>query len=90
MLEAEPITADEAAKLARRRQLEPSERASLARFRLAERWGLGAADPIPPGKKGKPPPLLLADRDGLADRLRLIFHIYALRRGLIPRLGGGE
>lgn len=71
LLEAEPITADEAAKLARRRQLEPSERASLARFRLAERWGLGAADPIPPGKEGKPPPLLLADRDGLADRLRL-------------------
>jgi hypothetical protein len=71
LLEAEPITADEAAKLARRRQLEPSERASLARFRLAERWGLGAADPIPPGKNGKPPPLLLADRDGLADRLRL-------------------
>jgi hypothetical protein len=60
-----------AADLARRRQLEPSERASLARFRLAERWGLGAADPIAPGKNGKPPPLLLADRDGLADRLRL-------------------
>ena len=71
LLEADPITAAEAAELARRRQLEPSERASLARFRLAERWGLGAADPIPPGKKGKPPPLLLADRDGLADRLRL-------------------
>jgi hypothetical protein len=71
LLEADPITAAEAAKLARRRQLEPSERASLARFRLAERWGLGAADPIPPGKNGKPPPLLLADRDGLADRLRL-------------------
>jgi hypothetical protein len=71
LIEAEPITADEAAKLARRRQLEPSERASLARFRLAERWGLGAADPIEPGKNDKPPPLLLADRDGLADRLRL-------------------
>ena len=27
---------------------------------------------------------------GLVGHLRLIFHIYALRRGLIPRLGGGE
>ena len=71
LLEAEPITALEAAELARRRQLEPSERASLARFRLAERWGLAPDAPIPPGKKGKPPELLAADRDGLADRLRL-------------------
>jgi hypothetical protein len=71
LIDAEPITAAEAAELARRRQLEPSERASLGRFRLTERWGLGAADPIPPGKKGKPPELLQADRDGLADRLRL-------------------
>jgi len=71
LLEADPITTAEAAKLARRRQLEPSERASLARFRLAERWGLGAADPITPGKEGKPPELLQADRDGLNDRLRL-------------------
>jgi hypothetical protein len=71
LLEAKPITALQAAELARRRQLEPGERASLARFRLAERWGLRADDPIPPGKKGKPAELLVADRDGLADRLRL-------------------
>lgn len=63
LLEAEPLTAAEAAELARRRQLEPSERAALARYRLAERWALGAADPTPE--------LLEADRDGLADRLRL-------------------
>jgi len=71
LMEAEPITVQEAAELARRRQLEPSERASLARFRLAERWGMGPADPIPPGKKGKPPELLQADRAGLNNRLRL-------------------
>jgi hypothetical protein len=71
LIEAEPITATEAAELARRRQLEPSERASLARFRLAERWGLEPATPIPPYKKGKPPELLQADRAGFADRFRL-------------------
>lgn len=71
LIEAEPITAAEAAELARRRQLEPSERASLARFRLAERWGLRVTDPIAPGANGKPPELLAADRDGLADRLRM-------------------
>jgi len=63
LIEAEPITAAEAAELDRRRQLEPSERASLARFHLADRWALGAAAPSLE--------LLQADRDGLADRLRL-------------------
>ena len=63
LIEAEPITPDEAAELARRRDLSEAERAQLARFRLAQRWGLGAADPTPE--------LLQADRDGLADRLRL-------------------
>jgi hypothetical protein len=71
VIDAEPITAAEADELQRRRQLEPNERASLARFRLAERWGMKSTDPIRPGKKGKPPELLQADRDGLADRLRL-------------------
>lgn len=61
--EALPLSDQEAAELARRRQLEPSERAALARHRLAERWGL----------EGAPPslPLIEADRDGLRDRLRL-------------------
>ena len=63
LLEAEPITAPEAAELSRRRQLEPSERAALQLYRLADRWALGAAAPSLE--------LLEADRDGLADRLRL-------------------
>jgi hypothetical protein len=63
LIEAEPITAAEAAELARRRHLEPSERAALQRYRLADRWALGAAAPSLE--------LLEADRDGLADRLRL-------------------
>lgn len=52
-----------AAALQCRRKLEPSERAALDRFRLAERWGLGDA---PPSLQ-----LLEAERDGLRDRLRL-------------------
>ncbi len=49
--------------LGRRRKLEPAEQAALDRFRLAQRWGLGAAPPSPE--------LLEADRDRLRDRLRL-------------------
>lgn len=62
VLAAEPLTAPEAAKLERRRTLEPSEAAALERYRLADRWALG----------GSPPSLevLDADREGLADRLR--------------------
>ena len=63
LIAADPLTDKEAAELARRRQLEPSERAALQRYRLAQRWALGAADPTPE--------LLEADRAGLADRLRL-------------------
>ena len=63
LIAADPLTDQEAADLARRRQLEPSERAALQRYRLAQRWALGAADPTPE--------LLEADRAGLADRLRL-------------------
>jgi len=64
VIEAEPLTDQEAAELARRRRrLEPTERAALDRHRLAAAWGLGAAAPSLE--------LLEADRDGLRDRLRL-------------------
>lgn len=64
LIEAEPITAAEAAELdRRRRQLEPSERAALKRYKLAARWALGAAAPSLE--------LLEADRDKLDKRLKL-------------------
>jgi uncharacterized protein YgfB (UPF0149 family) len=63
IIDAEALEPDEAAALARRRQLEPSERAALDRFRLAERWALGDAAPARQ--------LLEADRERMADRLRL-------------------
>ena len=62
ILTAEPLTAPEAAKLERRRTLEPSEAAALERYRLANRWALGGGLPSLE--------LLDADREGLADRLR--------------------
>ncbi len=62
LIEAEPITAAEAAELARRRQLEPSERAALKRYKLAARWALGAAAPSLE--------LLEADRDKLDKSLQ--------------------
>jgi hypothetical protein len=49
--------------LGRRRKLEPAEKAALDRFRLAQRWGLGAAAPSLQ--------LLEADRDKVRERLRL-------------------
>ncbi|MFN9545876.1 MAG: DUF3854 domain-containing protein [Cyanobacteriota bacterium] len=58
----DPAAAD---ALGRRRKLEPDEQAALDRFRLAQRWALGAAAPAPE--------LLEADRDGLRERLRLGF-----------------
>ena len=63
VIEARPLTDQEAAELARRRKLEPAERNALQRHRLAERWGL----------EGAPPTFAVieADRDGLRDRLRL-------------------
>jgi hypothetical protein len=63
VIEAPPLTDQEALALARRRQLEPGERAALARHRLAAAWRL----------KGAPPTqaVIEADRDGLRDRLRL-------------------
>jgi hypothetical protein len=63
LIEAEPITAAEAAELARRRHLEPSERAALKRYKVADRWALGAAAPSLE--------LLEADRDKLDKRLKL-------------------
>jgi hypothetical protein len=60
---AQLLTPDDAAALGRRRQLEPAERYALQRYRLAQRWALGDAAPTLE--------LLEADRDGLADRLRL-------------------
>jgi hypothetical protein len=63
VIEAEPLSPEEAEALARRRTLSPAERAALQRHRLALRWGLGAAAPSPA--------LLEAERDGLRDRLRL-------------------
>jgi hypothetical protein len=58
----EPAAAD---ALSRRRKLEPAEQAALNRYRLAQRWGLGAAVPSPE--------LLEADRDKVRERLRLGF-----------------
>jgi hypothetical protein len=52
-----------AAALNRRRQRTPQEQAALDRFQLDQTWALGAAAPSQQ--------LLEADRDGLADRLRL-------------------
>ncbi len=64
MIAAPPLTALEAVELNRRRRsLDASEEAALTRFELAKRWGLGAAAPSLE--------LLQADRDGLADPLRL-------------------
>jgi hypothetical protein len=58
----EPAAAD---ALSRRRKLEPTEQAALDRFRLAQRWGLGAAAPSLE--------LLEADRDKVRKPLRLGF-----------------
>jgi hypothetical protein len=64
VINARPLSTLEATELNRRRRtLDASEDAALARFELAKRWGLGAAAPSLE--------LLQADRDKLADRLRL-------------------
>ncbi|MCP9793342.1 DUF3854 domain-containing protein, partial [Vulcanococcus limneticus] len=63
VMEADTITAQEAAELAKRRNLDPDDQAALDRYRLATAWGLGTADPTPD--------LVEAERDGLRDRLRL-------------------
>jgi hypothetical protein len=63
LIDAPTLSDQEAAELARRRKLEPTERAALDRHRLAAAWGLEGA---PPSQA-----LIDADRDGLRDRLRL-------------------
>ena len=45
VIAAEPLTAGEARKLGRKRKRNPAEQAQLARYRIAETWGLGATDP---------------------------------------------
>lgn len=59
---AEPLSDREAAALAKRRRLEPSERAALQRHTIARRWGLGADPPTPE--------ILEASRQGLDRRAR--------------------
>jgi hypothetical protein len=78
ILTAELLTAPEAAKLERRRTLEPPEAAALDRYRLADRWALGGSLPSLE--------LLDADREGLADRLRLGWILSTLEAlALVPR-----
>jgi hypothetical protein len=62
VIAAEPLTAAEARELARKRKHTPTERAQLARYRIAEAWGLGAAPPTAA--------ILEADREGLSHRAR--------------------
>ena len=64
ILTAEPLSPVDAARLARRRPLEPAETAALERYRLAERWGLAPVAPLTLE-------LLSADEDHPTDRLRL-------------------
>ncbi|MFN7677882.1 MAG: hypothetical protein ACK5QW_04710, partial [Cyanobacteriota bacterium] len=63
ILGAPLLSPQEAAALDRQRQATPEEAAALDRHRLSQRWALREA---PPSLE-----LLKADRDGLADRLRL-------------------
>jgi hypothetical protein len=56
------LTDGEAQDLAKRRRLEPAERAALQRHTIARRWGLGADPPTPE--------LLEASREGLDHRAR--------------------
>ena len=78
ILSAEPLTAPEAAALERRRTLEPWEDAALERYRVADRWALGGCLPSLE--------LLDADREELADRLRLGWILSTLEAlALVPR-----
>lgn len=63
LIDARPLTAPEAAELAKGRRLGSADQSALDRHRLAERWGLGTVAPTPE--------LIAADRDGLRDRRRL-------------------
>ena len=61
VIDAEPVSDVEAAKLSRRRRLSDQERAALKRHRVASSWGLGRDKPTPE--------ILSAHRDRLCQRL---------------------
>ena len=63
VIAAEPLTAADARELARKRKRTPAERAQLARYRIADAWGLGASAPTPA--------IIEADRHGLSQRARM-------------------
>jgi hypothetical protein len=63
IIAADPLTAAEAVALKRCRRLDPAERAQLQRHDLAQRWALGGNAPSAE--------LIAADRDGLAEQLRM-------------------
>lgn len=62
VIEATVLTAADAAELAKRSQLSPSDRAKLQRYRVATAWGLGATAPTTEVLEGH--------RNGLHRRLR--------------------
>jgi hypothetical protein len=62
VIEALPLTDQEARQLARKRRRTPEERAQLDRHHIDRRWGLQGRPPTPE--------LLEADREGLNGRLR--------------------
>jgi hypothetical protein len=63
VIAAEPLTAAEARKLGRKRKRSPAEQAQLARYRIAETWGLGADAPTLA--------ILEATREKLSRRARM-------------------
>ncbi|MFN7897720.1 MAG: plasmid replication protein, CyRepA1 family, partial [Cyanobacteriota bacterium] len=70
VIAAEPLTEAEAQELRRKRKRSPSEKARLARHRIAATWGLGATDPTPG--------ILEADRQKLSHRKRFGWIIQTL------------
>lgn len=63
VIDARPLTEQEAAELAKQRHLEPLDQAALKRHQLAAAWGLNGCTPSQA--------VIDADRDGLRDRLQL-------------------
>ena len=70
VIAAEPLTEAEAQELRRKRKRSPSEKARLARHRIAATWGLGATDPTPA--------ILEADRQKLSRHKRFGWIIQTL------------
>jgi hypothetical protein len=64
ILSAEPLSPMDAARLERRRTLEPKEAAALKRYRVADQWSLAPDAPMTME-------LLMADDDRPTERLRL-------------------